>query len=97
MLYNTSWVEWGPRRVKVETSVSTIISRGVATRCAVRHMWGGVLLRTLMSTVQSSRVFIACIWPFNPLSPHDALKHHFASLKTDLIFPQQRVLERKFP
>ena len=33
----------------------------------------------------------------NPLSPHDALKHHFTSLKTDLIFPQQRVLERKFP
>ena len=21
---------------------------------------------------------------FNPLSPHDALKHHFTSLKTDL-------------
>ena len=33
----------------------------------------------------------------NPLSPHDALKHHFTSLKTDLIFLQQRVLERKFP
>ena len=32
----------------------------------------------------------------NPLSPHDALKHHFTSLKTDLIFPQQRVLERNF-
>ena len=34
---------------------------------------------------------------FNPLSPHDALKHHFTSMKTDLIFIQQRVLERKFP
>ena len=34
---------------------------------------------------------------FNPLSPHDALKHHFTSLKTDLIFLQLRVLERKFP
>ena len=33
----------------------------------------------------------------NPLSPHDALKHHFTSLKTDLIFLQLRVLERKFP
>ena len=32
----------------------------------------------------------------NPLSPHDALKHHFASLKADLIFLQQRDLERKF-
>ena len=29
----------------------------------------------------------------NPLSPHDALKHHFTSLKTDLVFLQQRVLE----
>ena len=28
-----------------------------------------------------------------PLSPHDALKHHFTSLKTDLIFLQPRVLE----
>ena len=33
----------------------------------------------------------------NPFSPHDALKHHFTSLKADLIFLQQRVLERKFP
>ena len=33
----------------------------------------------------------------NPLSPHDALKHHFTSLKTDLIFLQQSFLERKFP
>ena len=34
---------------------------------------------------------------FNHLSPHDAIKHHFTSLKTGLIFLQQRVLERKFP
>ena len=33
----------------------------------------------------------------NPLSPHDALKHHFTCLKTDIIFLQSRVLERKFP
>ena len=32
----------------------------------------------------------------NPLRPHDALKHHFISLKTDLIFIQPRVLEREF-
>ena len=32
----------------------------------------------------------------NPLSPHDALKHHFTSLKTHLILLQQSVLERKF-
>ena len=38
-------------------------------------------------------------WPLltiNHLGPHDALKHHFTSLKTDLIFLQQRVLERNF-
>ena len=34
---------------------------------------------------------------FNRLSPHDALKHHFTSLKTDLISLQPRVSERKFP
>ena len=33
----------------------------------------------------------------NPLSPHDALKHHFTSMKTDLISVQLRILERKFP
>ena len=33
----------------------------------------------------------------NPLSPHDALKHHFTSPKTYLIFLQQSVLERKLP
>ena len=33
----------------------------------------------------------------NPLSPHDALKEHFTSLKTHLIILQLRVLERKFP
>ena len=34
---------------------------------------------------------------FNPLSPHDALKHHFISLKTHVIFLQQWVLECIFP
>ena len=34
---------------------------------------------------------------FNSLSPHDALKHHFISLKTDFIFLQLRVFEWKFP
>ena len=38
-----------------------------------------------------------CITMINPLSPHDALKHHFTSLETYLIFLQPRVLERKFP
>ena len=34
---------------------------------------------------------------FNPLNPHDALKHYFTSLKTDFIFQQLRGLEGKFP
>ena len=39
-----------------------------------------------------------CVFNFlNPLSPHDEIKHHFTSLKTDLIFLQPMVLERKFP
>ena len=42
------------------------------------------------------RVYVHYTW-FNPLSPHDALKHHFTSLKTNLIFLQIRVLERKLP
>ena len=29
----------------------------------------------------------------NPLNPHDALNHHFKSLKTDFIFLQLRVFE----
>ena len=33
----------------------------------------------------------------NPLNPHDALKHHFTSLKTYLIFPKLGVLEWKLP
>ena len=31
----------------------------------------------------------------NPVSPQDALKHHFTSLKKDLIFLQQRVWKRE--
>ena len=34
--------------------------------------------------------FKSSILCFNPLSPHDALKHHFTSLKTDLIILQLR-------
>ena len=34
---------------------------------------------------------------FNPLSPHDALKHHLTSLKKNSIFLKQMALERKFP
>ena len=35
----------------------------------------------------------ALLHVFNPLSSHDALKHHFTSLKTDSIVLQLGVLE----
>ena len=38
-----------------------------------------------------------CDYQLNPLSPHDALKQHFTSLKTDLIFLQPWVLKWIFP
>ena len=36
------------------------------------------------------------VW-FNPLGPHDALKHHFTSLNTQLISLQLGVLGGKLP
>ena len=42
-------------------------------------------------------MILAWATPFNPLGPHDALKHHFTSPKTDLIFLAPRLLEQKFP
>ena len=54
---------------------------------------------TLLLAYKGLRITLQCppFSPVNPLSPHDAIKHLFTSLKTDLIFLQQRVLERKFP
>ena len=45
----------------------------------------------------SMTIFFCFHGSFNPLSPHDAIKHHFTSLKTYLIFLKLRVLDRKFP
>ena len=50
-----------------------------------------------MMIEESPMVYVKIVQYFNPLSPHDALKHHFTSLKTDLIFLKPRVLIRKFP
>ena len=36
-----------------------------------------------------------CFMHFNPLSPHDALKHHLRSLKTDFILLKLRGFRRK--
>ena len=42
-------------------------------------------------------VYTTIFQRFKGLSPHDALKHHFTSLETDLIFLKLRVLEWEFP
>ena len=59
-----------------------------------KHIW--VIVTRWMLWVTVGRHKFKWV-KFNPLSPHDALKHHFTSLKTDLIFLQQRVLETKIP
>ena len=45
------------------------------------------------SNLKRTSVEIMAMVRLNPLSPHDALKHHSTSLKTDLIFLQLGVLE----
>ena len=51
---------------------------------------------TLVQFESKHNAYLANMTP-NPLSPHDSLKHHFTSLKTDVIFLQPRVLERNLP
>ena len=43
-----------------------------------------ILLNTIFLIINP---LYADIFLLNHLSPHDALRHHFTSLKTDLIFP----------
>ena len=57
--------------------------------------YSGQLRRTLSPWLVLADDATLC--DFNSLSPIDALKHQFTSLKIDLIFPQPRVSERKFP
>ena len=49
-----------------------------------------------MPSTATARLHVRCRY-VNPLGPHDALKHHITSLKTDLIVLQLRVFEQKFP
>ena len=41
-------------------------------------------------------VYIKIFQRFNPFNPHDALKHHFASLKNDLNSKKLGILEQFF-
>ena len=43
-------------------------------------------LSTIRLDLAGLNLHNADIFMFNPLSPHDASKHHFTSLKTDLLF-----------
>ena len=55
------------------------------------------LFLTWLSKIRNFDFFMILASPFNPLGSHDALKHHFTSPKTDLIFLAPRLLEQKFP
>ena len=70
----------------MKTAVTANFSREqlLLFACAVK-LCSAKMFQLLNSQSQIGRV--------NPLSPHDALKHHFTSLKTDLIFLQLGVLE----
>ena len=63
----------------------------------VFYCWGRYSVSDGKPTLgQHWLVFAGISGLFSPLSPRDALKHHFTSSKADLIFLQQRGLERKF-
>ena len=64
--------------------------------CIVRFL-SDLLFLLIEFALLLANSFQIVIHLINPLNPHDALKHHFTSLRTDLIFLQLRVLERKFP
>ena len=73
------------------------------------HVFGFAILKYFLVAILTSLVFSASpelvsmqnerekALTLNPLSPHDALKHHFTSLKTDLIFPKTRGFRINFP
>ena len=53
----------------------------------------GAVHRVPRTRYDSPGLIMSSVLRFNLLRPHDALKHHFTSRKTDLIFLQPRVLE----
>ena len=71
-----------------------------------RHTNVFFLVYYMVYNLRGTEILFCCLHPYVktddsvsiiPLSPHDALKHHFTSLKTDLIFLQLEGLERRFP
>ena len=69
---------------------------GAVKKPEITHFWVINHLLRLLIIRGHKYPRLSSITPY-PLSPHDALKHHFKSLKTDLILLQPRVLERKLP
>ena len=57
------------------------------------HRGDSILPQILVRRDVLSKIRLSLVLHFNPLSPDDALKHHFTSLKTYLIFLQPGVLE----
>ena len=64
-------------------SLHSIMFRESSTEAITLLIIGGLFTTSLLQYI-------------NPLSPHDALKHHFTSPKTDLIFLQPRGFRTKF-
>ena len=49
------------------------------------HVIKGICMTSLQTVLLADQMLLGIKCMFNPLSPHDALRHHFASLKNDLI------------
>ena len=56
---------------------------------------GKLLLKNIPLKLGFANIILGLNMP-NPLSPYDALKHHFTSLKTDVIFLQQMAWNENF-
>ena len=66
----------------------------IEEKCHVNQFYGIIHFKTLGCRKIKS-IFRDIKWCFNPFSPHDASKHHFTSMKADLISPQLRGFRRK--
>ena len=92
---------YGDVRVAVSLSVSSgrlLLSLFILISTATGHIYLQLMKpRWLLGNCAHENIYIASHLTLKPLSPHDALKRHFTSLKTDLISLQQTVSEKKIP
>ena len=75
-----------PYTLSIRTVYYYIIIKNVYQKSKKNwNNWNHDLWNTLLYTEQKTNKIAVILWsPFNPLSPHDASTHHFASLKNDL-------------